>query len=119
MADNPEAIKSKINDVTGAWTNLRSTKEFAGLTLEGFKAKVKSSLDARAEIEKLELALTAQLDIRDKADQISMSWVNKVVKSVVGDVNEGDDGELYEAMGYIRKSERRTGLTRKKKKPQA
>ena len=27
---------------------------------------------------------------------------------------EGEDGELYEAMGYVRKSERKSGLTKKK-----
>jgi hypothetical protein len=33
----------------------------------------------------------------------------------VGDPNYGDDSNLYEAMGYIRKSERASGLTKKAK----
>ena len=40
--------------------------------------------------------------------------IDRVVKSVVADEAEGDDGELYEAMGYVRKSEARSGLTRRK-----
>jgi hypothetical protein len=38
-----------------------------------------------------------------------------VVNSVVGDVDFGPDSSLPEAMGYVRESERKTGLTRKKK----
>ena len=38
-----------------------------------------------------------------------------VVNGVVGDPTEGPDGDLYEAMGYVRASQRHTGLTRKKK----
>ena len=30
---------------------------------------------------------------------------------------ESEDGELYEAMSYVRKSERKSGLTRAKKTP--
>jgi transcriptional regulator with XRE-family HTH domain len=37
----------------------------------------------------------------------------KVIKGVVGDPNYGDDSNLYEAMGYVRKSERASGLTKK------
>ena len=38
-----------------------------------------------------------------------------MVNAVKGDPDEGEDGELYEAMGYVRKSERRSGLSRGKK----
>ena len=36
-----------------------------------------------------------------------------VVKAVVADKNYGDDSALYERMGYVRKSVRASGLTRK------
>ena len=38
-----------------------------------------------------------------------------VVYGVMGNPAYGPDSDLYEAMGYVRKSERKTGLTRKKK----
>jgi hypothetical protein len=34
----------------------------------------------------------------------------------VGDVKYGDNSDLYEACGYIRKAEKNTGLTRKSAK---
>jgi hypothetical protein len=36
-----------------------------------------------------------------------------VVSGVLADPSEGPDSSVYEAMGYTRKSERRSGLTRK------
>jgi hypothetical protein len=42
--------------------------------------------------------------------------VQLVVNGVVGDPTFGPDSALYEAMGYVRKSERKSGLTRKGKK---
>ena len=52
---------------------------------------------------------------RDAADVDTMAGVDLVVKGVVGDPKFGDDSALYEGMGYIRKSQRKSGLTRKKK----
>ena len=40
-----------------------------------------------------------------------------VVNGVVGDPAYGDDSPLYGAMGFVRKSERKSGLTKKKKTP--
>jgi hypothetical protein len=52
---------------------------------------------------------------RDTADVESNKQVLLVVNAVKGDPAEGEDGELYEAMGYVRKSERSTGKTNKTK----
>jgi hypothetical protein len=38
--------------------------------------------------------------------------VSLVVNAVKGDVEESGDCELYQAMGYMRTSERRSGLVR-------
>ena len=40
---------------------------------------------------------------------------DKVIKAVVADENYGDDSALYESMGYVRKSVRASGLSRKGK----
>ena len=43
----------------------------------------------------------------------------KVVNGVKGDPNFGDDSDLYDSMGYVRKSDRQSGLTRKKNAAQS
>jgi hypothetical protein len=115
MANNPAVVGQNIKDINNAWTTLAPAATFAGLTLAQYTAAVKPSLDARANITSLEEQLSQAIVARDNADLISEQTNQKVVKAVVGDVNYGDDSALYEKMGYVRKSQRKTGLSRKKK----
>ena len=119
MPDGPKEIGEKIASVLKAWADLRPAKSFAGMTLAQCTAKIQPSLDARATIGKLEDQMTAALVERDTADVESVKIILLVVNAVKGDVTEGEDGELYEAMGYVRKSERASGLTKKKNNPSA
>jgi hypothetical protein len=115
MANNPAIVEEAITDITNAWTQLAPAATFAGMTFAQYQAAVKPSLDARTTITGLEEQMTSAITNRDKMDVTSESINQKVVKAVVGDVNYGDDSALYEAMGYIRKSQRKTGLSRKSK----
>jgi len=117
MSDAPKIAEDNYTTLTEKWEELRSTKTFGGYTLGGFKAAIKPSVDARTEIKSLATKTTAQLDIRDNADVVTAKAVAKVIKGIVGDPEEGDDGELYDALGYVRKSERASGLSRKKNNP--
>jgi hypothetical protein len=89
------------------------------MTLAQFKAKVQPSFDARTAIDGLNAQLTAAMDTRDDADGVTSDANQMVIKGVVGDPNYGDDSNLYEAMGYVRKSERASGLTKKSNAAQA
>jgi len=115
MPNNPKQSEARITEVLNAWETLRPAKTFAGFTLAQFKAKVKTSTDARVSIGALENQLMAAQNQRDEADKASMAAISLVVNAVKGDPEEGEDGELYEAMGYVRKSERKSGLSRGKK----
>ncbi len=115
MSLSPKETGEKLASVLQAWKDLRPTKTFAGMTLAQFTAKVQPSLDARAQIDTLENQLTAAMDERDTADVETIKQVLLVVNAVKGDPTEGEDGELYDAMGYVRKSERASGLTQKTK----
>ena len=112
--NKPQDSLARINLIESAWKTLRPAKSFAGLTLAEFQAKLQPSLAVRAEIETLDAKLKAAQNRRDDADADSLAIIDRVVKSVIADEAEGDDGELYEAMGYVRKSEARSGLTRRK-----
>jgi hypothetical protein len=115
MPNNPKQNGEKIADVLKAWKDLRPAKSFANMTLDEFTAKVQPSLDARGALDTLNNQVIAVADQRDTADVESNKQVLLVVNAVKGDPAEGEDGELYEAMGYVRKSERSTGKTNKKK----
>jgi len=111
----PKDNSDKITDVLNAWTDLRPTKSFAGMTLAQFTAKIQPSLDARTALNTLADQTTAGFVTRDTADVESNKQVLLVVNAVKGDPTEGEDGELYAAMGYVRKSDRSTGKTNKTK----
>jgi len=113
----PKQVEADTNQIMNAWGELAPDKTFAGMTLAQYKAKVKPSFDARTTITSLETQMTAALDARADADKVTLDLNQKVVKSVAGDVEFGEDSDLYEAMGYVRKSARKTGLTRKKTPP--
>jgi hypothetical protein len=108
-------MNDRIVRTQSAWGTLRPQKTFAGMTLAQLQEKVAPSLTARATIARLENEMLAAQNQRDDADAASLEAIQLVVNAVKGDPDEGEDGELYEAMGYVRKSERKSGLSRKAK----
>jgi hypothetical protein len=111
----PKITLEKLNNVIKGWETLAPDKSFGGMTLAQFKAAVKPSFDTRDELATLESQVQSKQVERDTVDVASLRFVQLVVNGVVGDPEEGPDGDLYGSFGYTRKSERKTGLTRKKK----
>lgn len=112
MPSTPKEYIEKINQTEQAWRTLRPDKSFGGMTLAQFQAKVQPCLSARAEIAALDSQMISAHDRRDDADRAAFAASQLVVNGVKADPAEGDDGELYEAMGFVRKSERSSGLHR-------
>lgn len=110
---NPKRIAKKLDQVIGAWTALRPTKSFAGMTLDQFKQKVQPSQATRDQLSTLKTQATDSRVQRIQSDGATLATVQLVVNAVKGDPEEGEDGPLYAAMGYIPKSQKRSGLTRK------
>ena len=54
---------------------------------------------------------------RDNADVTSIETVLNIVNSVRGDAAYGEDSALYASFGYVRKSQRKSGLTRATQAP--
>ena len=105
----------KMDDVAHAWSKLRPGKSFAGLTLEQFLAAIKPSHDVRDEIAESEVRLQSSQARRATTDEESLKIVQRIVNAVKADPEEGDDGELYVAMGYVRRRDRKSGLTQRKR----
>jgi len=115
MGKSPKANLDRINKTITAWETHRAAKHFADMTLEQFREKIAPSLTTRATIARLESEITATISQREMADAASLAVIDAVVKAVVADKTEGEDGEFYEALGYVRESERKSGLSRKAK----
>ena len=117
MTNRPKEVEAKLNEVSQAWFELRKDKTFGKMTLEQFTTAVKPSFEARDKIKELDIAMATAINRRNDADEASLGLVQLVVNGVRGDAEEGEDGDLFEAMGYVRKSERSSGLSRPKPTP--
>lgn len=117
MANAPKTNEEKMNRMLAAWKTLAPAKQFGGLSAADFEALVNASMDARVEVAAADDARTRAVASREGSDDVTMQKSLQIVAGVVADPTEGDDSALYEAMGYVRKSNRASGLTRKKKEP--
>ena len=97
-----------------AWRELAPDQVFAGMTLAEFDAATAPPIELRSEIMALAKQLEGKKTERSIADQKAAEVLELVVNSVRGTPGHGPDCELYRAFGYVRKSERRSGLTRKR-----
>ncbi len=117
MANNPKSNGERMQKMLSAWETLTPAKSFGGMTLDQFKAIAAPAQTARERIADLESQMTQAINDRDAADAAFNGKAQLVVNGVLADPTEGPDSSLYEAFGYTRKSERRSGLTRGKNKP--
>lgn len=88
------------------------------MTLQQFEEATKGCTDERDKIRSLLVLLMSARVGRSIADAAAMKLMDQVVNSVKGTPEFGDDCALYQNLGYICKSDRKSGLTRKRlKKP--
>ncbi|MDQ3773838.1 MAG: hypothetical protein M3461_05490 [Pseudomonadota bacterium] len=69
-------------------------------------------MDCREKIASLRRQLEAAIKKRQECDATSADVCAKVVNAVRGDIEYGEDSALYKALGYVPKSERKSGLRR-------
>ncbi|MBA2732351.1 MAG: hypothetical protein H0U54_05615 [Acidobacteria bacterium] len=117
MPTGPKDNELKMQRMINAWETLAPDKSFGGMTLAQFKAAAQPALDARQQIDDLEDKLKQAMTDRDNADSVVTAKSQFIINGVLADSTEGDNSALYEAFGYTRKSERKSGLTRKRNQP--
>jgi hypothetical protein len=116
---SPKNKEEKMDRMLNAWRTLAPDKTFGGMTLAQFEAILAPSKTTRQKIEDLDNQRVQAAADRDAADEVSAARMQQVVRGVLGDPDFGPDSALYEAFGYTRESERKSGLTRKHDQPPA
>ena len=114
MPDSPKENEEKMLKVLNAWKTLAPAKSFAGISLEDFESQINKSLAPRRRLNTLEGEKMQQMTMRESEDSTKMNNILSIVGGVITDPTEGLNSARYEAMGYIRKDARKSGLTRKK-----
>ncbi|MER3442855.1 MAG: hypothetical protein C4333_01505 [Meiothermus sp.] len=104
-----------MEQVLNGWEATDPRRVIAGVSLEEYRADVEAVRQAQALVEGKRTEWdNAQTD-RDKLIEAKLERMQRVVNGVIGDPELGPDSKMYEAMGYVRKSARKSGLTRKNK----
>ncbi len=109
-------VVDRIREVSAAWRALAPDSKFAEMTLAEFEAAVAPPETLRAEIKALEKQLEGKKTARSDADKAAGAILELVIDSLRGTPGFGRNSDLYRACGYVRKSERKSGLSRKSKK---
>ena len=110
-------IVDRIQTFRASWRELAADATFAGMTLAEFEVAAAAPLSLRDEIAVLETQWNGKKTEMSKADLAANELLDLVVNSVRGTHGFGQDCALYRAFGYVRKSDRKSGLTRKGGKP--
>ncbi len=98
-----------------ALRNLAPDTKFKGKGLAEFSAQTERSFASRRRLADLGDQITNELTVRENEDERSLVMLDDIVDGLVGHEDFGDDSALYEALGFVRKSQRKSGLTRKRK----
>lgn len=101
-----------VTTVAEAWSSVCPTKSFFGMTLEQFNEALKPSYDFRVEIAETQKRLKSLNAKCKDADAAAIKLTKNIVHAVKADPTEGENSPLYAAMGYVRTSDRSSGLKR-------
>ena len=119
MAKSPKIAEERMERMLNAWRTLAPDKSFGGMTLAQFEAVAAPAKAARELVADLEAQTAQAIAQREQADEEFAIRAQQVVAGVLADPTEGPDSALYEALGYTRKSARKSGLTRRRNQPPA
>jgi hypothetical protein len=114
MRKSPGEIDRHIAQVCHAWESMCRDQPFAELTRDQFMQEVQSCKDANAKFAAIDTEWTATRKERNEAYEAVRRVIQRVVSAVKAHPKYGEDSSLYAAMGYVPKSERGSGLTRKR-----
>lgn len=106
-------IVDRIGAFRAAWRDMAPEATFAGMTLAEFEVAISPPMNLRREIVALERQWEGKKAEKLIADAAANELLDLVVNSVRGTPGFGADCALYRALGYVRKSERKSGLSRK------
>ena len=114
---NVKEIREECNVMNDAWVEGAKAVEFNGITQAEFGADITTGATFDSEVGDIEAQLKMKRDERDDFYGNLNEKRSKIGQGVAGNKDYGDDSPLFGAMGFVRKSERKSGLTRKTKVP--
>lgn len=100
-----------------AWREFAPDASFAGMTLQEFESRSLPVIELREQLGIVKVRAKGLLRVRDEADLELRDLLSLVINAMRGNADYGADSALYRAIGYVPKSERASGLTRRSGDP--
>jgi type VI protein secretion system component VasK len=100
--------------MSNAWAQGAPTVTFKGITHTDFQAEIAAAAAVDQGIAEMETQLKMKKTDRDERYSLLNEKSVKIRDGVEGREDFGLEHPLYEAMGFVRPSDRKSGLTRKK-----
>ncbi|MBS1795261.1 MAG: hypothetical protein JSS81_15495 [Acidobacteria bacterium] len=98
-----------------ALRSLPPETRFKKLTAAEILEQLERSMASRRRLEDLDNELALESVVRENEDERSLDVLEEFVDGVIGHADYGRDSALYESLGFVRKSKRKSGLTRRRK----
>ena len=109
---NNTALTRKRAQFLSSWEEYAQGRSFAGMTLAEFEAKSKEPLDIRKELAAARTKANGLILKRDKADDSLNEDLILIAHAIRADKDFGEDCPLYRSLGFVPKSERKSGRRR-------
>jgi hypothetical protein len=117
MPLNNKQIRERVTKMSNAWAQGAADAVFKGITRTAFDADIQAAAADDQEIADLESQIRMKRTARDEKYKNLNDDSIKVRDGVEGHADFGSEHPIYKAMGFVRPSDRKSGLTRKKTPP--
>jgi hypothetical protein len=109
---NNTALTRKRAQFLSSWEEYAQNKSFAGMTLAEFETKSQAPFDVRKDLGDARTKVRGLILKRDKADDTLNEDLILIAHAIRADKDFGEDCPLYRSLGFVPKSERKTGRRR-------
>jgi hypothetical protein len=114
MANRNKEIRERATKMNNAWKQGAANAVFKAITQPAFQTEILGAANDEQEIADLEAQVKMKKTALEERYKRISDTTNDVRDGVEGHADFGGDHPLYEAMGFVRTSDRKSGLTRKK-----
>jgi hypothetical protein len=113
--NNNKNVSLRREKLLSSWQEFAADATFAGFTLAQFEEGSMEPFEVRKTMEAAKTKLAGLKLKRDKAEEKLNDMLVLIANSIRGTPAYGQDCELYRSLGFIPKSERKTGTVARKK----
>ena len=108
------SLITQLEVLAAGWEKFAVNAAFSGYSLEQLKALIQALKDLIAVMDALKLDYRGKIAARQSMAGELGDIRLRIVNCIRGHENFGEDSEFYRFLGFVTKSERKSGLTRKK-----